>query len=54
MLSTFSIRQVCLYHTALQSQKAVTAYLGSKQLLPFGSARQQNSHMIVRLSPAGR
>ena len=26
--------------TALQSQKAVTAYLKSKQLLPFAFARQ--------------
>ena len=27
-------------NTSLQSQKAVTAYLKSKQLLPFGFARQ--------------
>ena len=27
-------------NSALQSQKAVTAYLSSKQLLPFGFARQ--------------
>ena len=30
-------------HTALQSQKAVAAYLKSKQLLPFGFARRYRS-----------
>ena len=45
MLSSFSIRPLCLYHTALQSQKAVTAYLKSEQLLPFGFARRHRSHM---------
>ena len=31
--------------TALQSQKAATAYLWSKQLLPFGFARQTSSDL---------
>ena len=31
----------------LQSQKAVTAYLKSKQLLTFGFARQSKSPMVM-------
>ena len=29
-----------IYSTVMQSQKAVTVYLKSEQLLPFGFARQ--------------
>ena len=36
-------------HTAGQSQKAVTAYLSSKQLLPFGFADQYTCVYSVML-----
>ena len=35
-----SRRSVLVTYSAVQSQKAVTAHLNSKQLLPFGLARQ--------------
>ena len=45
----FPPRQVVhggLHHKALQSQKAVTAYLKSKQLLPFGLAQAHGKRGI--------
>ena len=37
-------------HTALQSQKAVTAYFSSEQLLPFGITRQQSGRSLRSVS----
>ena len=36
-------------NTALQSQKAVSAYMESKQLLPFGFARQYTVDILYHL-----
>ena len=38
------------HNTALQSQTAVSAYLKSKQILPFGFARK-NRQLYLRISP---
>ena len=37
-----------LYHTGLQCQMAVTAHLESKQLLPFGFARQHRPPPLLK------
>ena len=37
-------------NTAVQSQKAVSAYFTSKQILPFGFAEQNSMHCFVGLS----
>ena len=41
------LRSVYNRPTAVQSQKAVTAYFTSKQLLPFGFARQNYKCCLV-------
>ena len=44
MIDNIDTQKIDVVSTALQSQKAVTAYFKSKQLLPFGFARQCNCH----------
>ena len=38
-------------YTAMQSQKAVSAYFTSKQILPFAFAVQYSQGVVLTLSP---